>query len=126
MEIKYTFVYCEHPLDAYDYSISSFYKIVICVCVGRYIRSNLNMPSSLPARSGSHRDYDKDCPITVFGSTQARLVGRYIYIQFTLMLFKLISKRGHVTYLPMQSYHTLIKDLAFYGLLDADEIMFPK
>ncbi|KAK5887394.1 hypothetical protein CesoFtcFv8_015999 [Champsocephalus esox] len=42
---------------------------------GRYIRSNLNMPSSLPARSGSHRDYDKDCPITVFGSTQARLVG---------------------------------------------------
>uniref|UniRef100_A0A3Q3X1B0 Ubiquitin-associated and SH3 domain-containing protein B n=1 Tax=Mola mola TaxID=94237 RepID=A0A3Q3X1B0_MOLML len=42
---------------------------------GRYIRSNLNMPSSLPARSGGHRDYDKDCPITVFGSTQARLVG---------------------------------------------------
>ncbi|KAE8288286.1 Ubiquitin-associated and SH3 domain-containing protein B [Larimichthys crocea] len=42
---------------------------------GRYIRSNLNMPPSLPARSGGHRDYDKDCPITVFGSTQARLVG---------------------------------------------------
>ncbi|KAM8897731.1 ubiquitin-associated and SH3 domain-containing protein B isoform 2-T3 [Spinachia spinachia] len=42
---------------------------------GRYVRSNLNMPSSLPARSGGHRDYDKDCPITVFGSTQARLVG---------------------------------------------------
>ncbi|KAG7236686.1 hypothetical protein INR49_000580 [Caranx melampygus] len=42
---------------------------------GRYIRSNLNMPSNLPARSGGHRDYDKDCPITVFGSTQARLVG---------------------------------------------------
>ncbi|KAF3840725.1 hypothetical protein F7725_006587 [Dissostichus mawsoni] len=42
---------------------------------GRYIRSNLNMPSSLPTRSGSYRDYDKDCPITVFGSTQARLVG---------------------------------------------------
>uniref|UniRef100_A0A8D3CDB9 SH3 domain-containing protein n=1 Tax=Scophthalmus maximus TaxID=52904 RepID=A0A8D3CDB9_SCOMX len=42
---------------------------------GRYIRSNLNMPSSLPPRSGGHRDYDKDCPITVFGSTQAHLVG---------------------------------------------------
>nr|XP_019941035.1 PREDICTED: ubiquitin-associated and SH3 domain-containing protein B-like [Paralichthys olivaceus] len=42
---------------------------------GRYVRSNLNMPSSLPARGGGHRDYDKDCPITVFGSTQARLVG---------------------------------------------------
>ncbi|CAM4542570.1 unnamed protein product [Leuciscus chuanchicus] len=42
---------------------------------GRYVRSNLNMPPSLPARSGGYRDYDKDCPITVFGSTQARLVG---------------------------------------------------
>ncbi|XP_028322297.1 ubiquitin-associated and SH3 domain-containing protein B [Gouania willdenowi] len=42
---------------------------------GRYVRSNLNMPSSLPARGGGHWDYDKDCPITVFGSTQARLVG---------------------------------------------------
>ncbi|XP_071757359.1 ubiquitin-associated and SH3 domain-containing protein B isoform X2 [Centroberyx gerrardi] len=42
---------------------------------GRYIRSNLNMPPSLPVRSGGFRDYDKDCPITVFGSTQARLVG---------------------------------------------------
>uniref|UniRef100_A0A3Q2GQP3 Ubiquitin associated and SH3 domain containing Ba n=1 Tax=Cyprinodon variegatus TaxID=28743 RepID=A0A3Q2GQP3_CYPVA len=42
---------------------------------GGYIRSNLNMPCSLPTRSGGHRDYEKDCPITVFGSTQARLVG---------------------------------------------------
>ncbi|XP_056602711.1 ubiquitin-associated and SH3 domain-containing protein B [Triplophysa dalaica] len=42
---------------------------------GRYVRSNLNMPPSLPARSGGYRDYDKDCPITVFGATQARLVG---------------------------------------------------
>ncbi|XP_038163103.1 ubiquitin-associated and SH3 domain-containing protein B [Cyprinodon tularosa] len=42
---------------------------------GGYIRSNLNMPCSLPTRSGVHRDYEKDCPITVFGSTQARLVG---------------------------------------------------
>lgn len=61
-----------------DFSISFFCKILICICVGRYFRSNLNMPSSLPARSGGHRDYDKDCPITVFGSTQARLVGQYI------------------------------------------------
>lgn len=35
------------------------------------------MPPSLPARGGGHRDYDKDCPITVFGSTQARLVGQF-------------------------------------------------
>uniref|UniRef100_A0A3P9QHR8 Ubiquitin associated and SH3 domain containing Ba n=1 Tax=Poecilia reticulata TaxID=8081 RepID=A0A3P9QHR8_POERE len=44
---------------------------------GGYIRSNLNMPCSLPSRSGGHRDYEKDCPITVFGSTQARLVGLF-------------------------------------------------
>uniref|UniRef100_A0A8P4G3T6 Ubiquitin-associated and SH3 domain-containing protein B n=1 Tax=Dicentrarchus labrax TaxID=13489 RepID=A0A8P4G3T6_DICLA len=54
---------------------------------GRYIRSNLNMPSSLPARSGGHRDYDKDCPITVFGSTQARLVGEALLESHTTIDF---------------------------------------
>ncbi|XP_018598357.1 ubiquitin-associated and SH3 domain-containing protein B-like isoform X2 [Scleropages formosus] len=42
---------------------------------GRYVRTNLNMPQTLPLRAGGYRDYDKDAPITVFGSTQARLVG---------------------------------------------------
>ncbi|KAK1328751.1 hypothetical protein QTO34_012326 [Cnephaeus nilssonii] len=42
---------------------------------GRYIRTNLNMPHSLPQRSGGFRDYEKDAPITVFGCMQARLVG---------------------------------------------------
>lgn len=42
---------------------------------GRYVRSNLNMPPSLPQRSGGFRDYEKDAPITVLGCTQARLVG---------------------------------------------------
>ncbi|XP_009075617.1 PREDICTED: ubiquitin-associated and SH3 domain-containing protein B, partial [Acanthisitta chloris] len=42
---------------------------------GRYVRSNLNMPHSLPQRSGGFRDYEKDAPITVLGCTQARLVG---------------------------------------------------
>uniref|UniRef100_A0A672YM19 Ubiquitin-associated and SH3 domain-containing protein B-like n=1 Tax=Sphaeramia orbicularis TaxID=375764 RepID=A0A672YM19_9TELE len=54
---------------------------------GRYVRSNLNMPSSLPARSGGHRDYDKDCPITVFGSTQARLVGEALLESHTTVDF---------------------------------------
>uniref|UniRef100_A0A7N6A9X9 SH3 domain-containing protein n=1 Tax=Anabas testudineus TaxID=64144 RepID=A0A7N6A9X9_ANATE len=54
---------------------------------GRYFRSNLNMPSSLPARSGGHRDYDKDCPITVFGSTQARLVGEALLESHTTIDF---------------------------------------
>lgn len=54
---------------------------------GRYIRSNLNMPSSLPSRTGGHREYDKDCPITVFGSTQARLVGEALSESNTLLDF---------------------------------------
>ncbi|XP_077578642.1 ubiquitin associated and SH3 domain containing Bb isoform X1 [Stigmatopora nigra] len=41
---------------------------------GRYVRSNLNMPPTLPLW-GTQRDYDMDAPVTVFGSTQARLVG---------------------------------------------------
>ncbi|KAM9800875.1 ubiquitin associated and SH3 domain containing Bb isoform 2-T2 [Neosynchiropus ocellatus] len=41
---------------------------------GRYVRSNLNMPPSLPLWGGQ-RDYDMDAPITVLGSMQARLVG---------------------------------------------------
>lgn len=44
------------------------------VFTGRYVRSNLNMPPSLPMWGGQ-RDYDMDAPITVTGCTQARLVG---------------------------------------------------
>lgn len=40
------------------------------------MRSNLNMPHSLPQRSGGFRDYEKDAPITVLGCMQARLVGK--------------------------------------------------
>ncbi|TSK82124.1 Ubiquitin-associated and SH3 domain-containing protein B [Bagarius yarrelli] len=54
---------------------------------GRYIRSNLNMPSSLPGRSGGYREYDKDCPITVFGATQARLVGEALFESHTVINF---------------------------------------
>uniref|UniRef100_A0A8C6WGQ5 Ubiquitin-associated and SH3 domain-containing protein B n=1 Tax=Neogobius melanostomus TaxID=47308 RepID=A0A8C6WGQ5_9GOBI len=54
---------------------------------GHYIRSNLNMPTSLPSRSGCYRDYDKDCPITVFGSTQARLVGEALLESNTVIDF---------------------------------------
>uniref|UniRef100_A0A671QVK6 Ubiquitin-associated and SH3 domain-containing protein B-like n=1 Tax=Sinocyclocheilus anshuiensis TaxID=1608454 RepID=A0A671QVK6_9TELE len=54
---------------------------------GRYVRSNLNMPLSLPARIGGYRDYDKDCPITVFGSTQARLVGEALLESHTVVDF---------------------------------------
>uniref|UniRef100_A0A8C4Z2T5 SH3 domain-containing protein n=1 Tax=Gadus morhua TaxID=8049 RepID=A0A8C4Z2T5_GADMO len=54
---------------------------------GRYVRCNLNMPPSLPIRSGGHRDYDKDCPITVFGGTQARLVGEALLESHTTVNF---------------------------------------
>uniref|UniRef100_A0A8C9W203 Ubiquitin associated and SH3 domain containing B n=1 Tax=Scleropages formosus TaxID=113540 RepID=A0A8C9W203_SCLFO len=54
---------------------------------GRYVRTNLNMPPSLPQRSGGYRDYDKDSPITVFGSTQARLVGEALLESNTMIDF---------------------------------------
>ncbi|KAM4546360.1 ubiquitin-associated and SH3 domain-containing protein B [Fundulus diaphanus] len=54
---------------------------------GGYVRSNLNMPCSLPPRIGGHRDYEKDCPITVFGSTQARLVGEALLESHTKIDF---------------------------------------
>lgn len=42
------------------------------------MRNNLNMPAVLPAREGEHRLYEMDAPITVVGSTQARIVGMFI------------------------------------------------
>lgn len=57
--------------------INCILSVLICVLdgAGRYVRTNLNMPLSLLPRSGGYRDYEKDAPLTVFGSTQARLVG---------------------------------------------------
>ncbi|XP_042329910.1 ubiquitin-associated and SH3 domain-containing protein B-like [Sceloporus undulatus] len=52
---------------------------------GRYVRTNLNMPHSLPQRSGGFRDYEKDAPITVFGCTQARLVGEALLESNTII-----------------------------------------
>ncbi len=47
----------------------------VLLYVGRYVRSNLNMPAALPARGGAQRDYEMDAPITVVGATQAKIVG---------------------------------------------------
>ncbi|TKC35414.1 hypothetical protein EI555_005468 [Monodon monoceros] len=52
---------------------------------GRYVRTNLNMPHSLPQRSGGFRDYEKDAPITVFGCMQARLVGEALLESNTII-----------------------------------------
>ncbi|KAF7241249.1 Ubiquitin-associated and SH3 domain-containing protein B [Varanus komodoensis] len=52
---------------------------------GRYGRTNLNMPHSLPQRIGGFRDYEKDAPITVFGCTQARLVGEALLESNTII-----------------------------------------
>uniref|UniRef100_A0A8P4K3U7 Ubiquitin associated and SH3 domain containing Bb n=1 Tax=Dicentrarchus labrax TaxID=13489 RepID=A0A8P4K3U7_DICLA len=52
----------------------------------KYVRSNLNMPPSLPLW-GDKRDYDMDAPITVFGSTQARLVGEALLESNTVIDF---------------------------------------
>uniref|UniRef100_A0A8C7UXR8 Ubiquitin associated and SH3 domain containing Bb n=1 Tax=Oncorhynchus mykiss TaxID=8022 RepID=A0A8C7UXR8_ONCMY len=54
---------------------------------GRYVRTNLNMPVSLPMWNGGHRDYDMDTPITVFGSTQAQIVGQALLESNTVIDF---------------------------------------
>ncbi|NP_001248215.1 ubiquitin-associated and SH3 domain-containing protein B isoform X1 [Macaca fascicularis] len=74
---------------------------------GRYIRSNLNMPHSLPQRSGGFRDYEKDAPITVFGCMQARLVGEALLESNTII--------DHVYCSPslrcVQTAHNILKGL---------------
>uniref|UniRef100_A0A671S9Y5 Ubiquitin-associated and SH3 domain-containing protein B n=1 Tax=Sinocyclocheilus anshuiensis TaxID=1608454 RepID=A0A671S9Y5_9TELE len=72
---------------------------------GRYVRSNLNMPTSLPARSGGYRDYDKDCSITVFGSTQAHLVGEALLESHTVVDFVYCSPSLRC----VQTAHNILK-----------------
>ncbi|KAB5522493.1 hypothetical protein PHYPO_G00160120 [Pangasianodon hypophthalmus] len=74
---------------------------------GRYVRSNLNMPSSLPVRSGGYREYDKDCPITVFGATQARLVGEALFESHTVIDFVYCSPSLRC----VQTAHNILRGL---------------
>lgn len=58
------------------------------------MRSNLNMPHSLPQRSGGFRDYEKDAPITVLGCTQARLVGKLSSADKSLPIYRIEKVQG--------------------------------
>ncbi|XP_043974433.1 ubiquitin associated and SH3 domain containing Bb isoform X1 [Gambusia affinis] len=70
---KRTVFVCRHG-ERMDVVFGKHWLTLCSDSKGRYVRSNLNMPPSLPLW-GEQRDYDMDAPITVFGSTQARLVG---------------------------------------------------
>ncbi|MBN3310341.1 UBS3B protein, partial [Amia calva] len=78
---------------------------------GRYVRTNLNMPASLPVRSGGYRDYDKDAPITVFGSTQARLVGEALLESNTVIDFVYCSPSLRC----VQTAHNILRGLQQEG-----------
>lgn len=78
---------------------------------GRYIRSNLNMPLSLPPRTGGFREYDKDCPITVFGSTQARLVGEALLESHAAIDFVYCSPSLRC----VQTAHNILRGLQLDG-----------
>ncbi|XP_076832473.1 ubiquitin associated and SH3 domain containing Bb isoform X2 [Brachyhypopomus gauderio] len=80
---------------------------------GRYVRSNLNMPPSLPAWSGGHRDYDMDAPITVFGATQARTVGEALLERNTTLDFVYCSPSLRC----VQTAHEMLKGMQQDGKL---------
>uniref|UniRef100_A0A8C8GQ68 SH3 domain-containing protein n=1 Tax=Oncorhynchus tshawytscha TaxID=74940 RepID=A0A8C8GQ68_ONCTS len=71
---KRTLFVCRHG-ERMDVVFGKHWLSLCSDSKGRYVRTNLNMPVSLPMWSGGHRDYNMDTPITVFGSTQARIVG---------------------------------------------------
>ncbi|XP_029373052.1 ubiquitin associated and SH3 domain containing Bb isoform X1 [Echeneis naucrates] len=70
---KRTLFVCRHG-ERMDVVFGKHWLSLCSDSKGRYVRSNLNMPPSLPLWGGQ-RDYDMDTPLTVFGSTQARLIG---------------------------------------------------
>ncbi|XP_029429635.1 ubiquitin-associated and SH3 domain-containing protein B isoform X2 [Rhinatrema bivittatum] len=74
---------------------------------GRYVRTNLNMLPSLPPRSGGFRDYEKDAPITVFGCTQARLIGEALLESNTVIDYVYSSPSLRC----VQTAHNILKGL---------------
>ncbi|XP_077962413.1 ubiquitin associated and SH3 domain containing Bb isoform X1 [Gasterosteus aculeatus] len=70
---KRTLFVCRHG-ERMDVVFGKHWLSLCSDSKGRYVRSNLNMPPCLPLWGGQ-RDYQMDAPITVFGSTQAQLVG---------------------------------------------------
>uniref|UniRef100_A0A3P9PGK9 Ubiquitin associated and SH3 domain containing Bb n=1 Tax=Poecilia reticulata TaxID=8081 RepID=A0A3P9PGK9_POERE len=82
---KRTVFVCRHG-ERMDVVFGKHWLTLCSDSKGRYVRSNLNMPPSLPLWGGQ-RDYDMDAPITVFGSTQARLVGEALLESNTMIDF---------------------------------------
>ncbi|KAI4814989.1 hypothetical protein KUCAC02_005160 [Chaenocephalus aceratus] len=82
---KRTLFVCRHG-ERMDVVFGKHWHSLCSDSKGRYVRSNLNMPPSLPLWGGQ-RDYDMDAPITVIGSTQARLVGEALLESNTVIDF---------------------------------------
>ncbi|XP_067449976.1 ubiquitin associated and SH3 domain containing Bb isoform X2 [Thunnus thynnus] len=82
---KRTLFVCRHG-ERMDVVFGKHWLSLCSDSKGRYVRSNLNMPPSLPLWGGQ-RDYDMDAPITVTGCTQARLVGEALSESNTVLDF---------------------------------------
>ncbi|CAN9510970.1 unnamed protein product [Ophioblennius macclurei] len=80
---KRTLLVCRHG-ERMDVVFGKHWFSLCSDSKGGYVRSNLNMPPSLPMWGGQ-RDYDMDAPITVLGSSQARLVGEALLESSTML-----------------------------------------
>ncbi|XP_046891615.1 ubiquitin-associated and SH3 domain-containing protein B-like isoform X2 [Hypomesus transpacificus] len=110
-QAKRTLLVCRHG-ERMDVVFGKHWLSLCSDNTGRYVRSNLNMPPSLPLW-GEQRDYNMDAPITVLGSTQAAVVGAALLESNTVI--------DHVYCSPslrcVQTAHNIIKGLQQEGRL---------
>ncbi|XP_013419245.1 ubiquitin-associated and SH3 domain-containing protein B [Lingula anatina] len=91
-----------------------------CYNGGVYVRKDLNMPKTIPVRKGGPMDYQKDCPLTVIGTVQAKMTGEALKEQGVTF--------SHVYASPsfrcVQTAHYLLKGLGQDCVIRVEDGLF--